>query len=214
MVGGRGEAVLGAPLCVLRASSSTSSRASSPPSAALATLATTESAASGLDRSRLWCARNVAASRRNGSSAPSLQGCRGAAVQQCSGAAVQRCSGAVLQCCRGLLERRLTAPHSARRTWPTHLGDSRTPEGREHGGDFAILRARRGKHVKPPQAPKAAEAALWRAHGGDQAAALDQLAHQHVLGACAICARPRRWQQLRAHGVAPPEEQPQRVPLC
>ena len=77
-VGGGGEVVLGASLCALRAS--TSSRASSPPSAALATLATTESAASALDRSRLWCARNVAASWRSGGSAPSLQ--RGAEVQR------------------------------------------------------------------------------------------------------------------------------------
>ena len=104
--------MLGVSLGVLRASPP-SSRASSPPSAALATLAMTESAASGLDRSRLWCARNVAASRRNGDSAPSLRMCRSAAVQRCNGPTVQWCSGAVVQWYsgavvqwrRGLLER-------------------------------------------------------------------------------------------------------------
>ena len=125
--------MLGVSLGVLRASPP-SSRASSPPSAALATLAMTESAASGLDRSRLWCARNVAASRRNDDSAPSLQRCRGAEVQRCNSATVQWCNSAVVQWCRGLSERRLTAPHSARRTWPTHRVGSRTPDGRECGG--------------------------------------------------------------------------------
>lgn len=93
--------MLGVSLGVLRASPP-SSRASSPPSAALATLAMTESAASGLDRSRPWCARNVAASRRNGDSAPSLQRCRGAEVQRCRRAMVQWCSGTVVQWCSGV----------------------------------------------------------------------------------------------------------------
>ena len=138
-VGGGGEVVLGASLCVPRAS--TSSRASSPPSAALATLATTESAASALDRSRLWCARNVAASWRSGGSAPSLQ--RGAEVPRCrevqryKGEMVQRYKGEMAQRCMGKEEcsrGALTSPHSARRTWPTHRGGSRTPAGRERGG--------------------------------------------------------------------------------
>jgi len=34
-----------------------------------------------------------------------------------------------------------------------------------------------------------------------------------MLGARAMCTRPRRRQQLRGHGVAPLEEQPQRVQL-
>ena len=91
VVSGGGEVVLGALLCMLRTSPS-SSRASSPPSAALATLATTESAASGLDRSRLWCARNVAASWRSGGSAPSLQMCRGA--ERCRDTKAKWCSDA------------------------------------------------------------------------------------------------------------------------
>ena len=63
---------------------------------------------------------------RLGAKPADVQRCR--EVQRYKGEMVQRCIGAE-ECSRGVL----TAPHSARRTWSTHRGGSRTPAGRERG---------------------------------------------------------------------------------